>query len=91
MAIGPQHVTCVTLSSSNLHHVVWIGSVAPGKSEGTMTVKTALNTQMETVQDISRQVQQMEQDASDLRAAMLNLLADTATTSATSGNDSIVC
>ena len=56
-----------------------------------MTVKTALNTQMDTVQDISCQVHQMEQDASDLRAAMLNLLADTATTAATSGNDSIVC
>ncbi|MGY8995119.1 MAG: hypothetical protein ACKVH7_01620 [Alphaproteobacteria bacterium] len=56
-----------------------------------MTVKTALNTQMDTVEDISRQVRQMEQDASELRAAMLNLLADTATTAATPGDDSIVC
>ncbi len=56
-----------------------------------MTVKTALNAQMETVQDLSRQVRRMEQDASNLRNAVLKLLAETATTPATPGNDSIAC
>lgn len=56
-----------------------------------MTVKTALNTELETVADLSRQVRRMEKDASELRAAMLNLLARTATTSATPANDSIIC
>ncbi len=59
--------------------------------EGTMTVKTALNTRKDTVEDILRQVERMERDANALRAAKPNLLVRTAKSPATSGDNSIIC
>jgi hypothetical protein len=56
-----------------------------------MTVNTALNTHKDVVEDLSRQVRRLERDANELRAAMLNLLADTANAPATPGDESIVC
>ena len=55
-----------------------------------MTVKTALNAEMDTVEDLFRQVRRMEQDASNLRIAVLNLLAETATMPATQTNNPVL-
>ena len=53
-------------------------------------VQTALNSQKDTVENLSRDVARLEKKAADLRAALLNMLVDTATTSATTGNDAVV-
>ena len=72
-------------------HVGGAGDAATRRSLGDTMVKTALNTQKDAVDDLSRDVARLEKEASDLRNAVLSLLVDTATTPATSGKDAIAC
>ncbi|MBT5432600.1 MAG: hypothetical protein P8Q36_08080 [Alphaproteobacteria bacterium] len=54
-------------------------------------VETALNTQISTVQDLSRDVARMEKEATELRASLLELLVETATVSESKNNDTVTC
>ena len=54
-------------------------------------LKTALNAQVSTVEDLSRDVARLEREVTELRASVLELLVETAVVSESDNNDIVVC
>ena len=56
-----------------------------------MTVSTALNQNVDEIEAVARDVKRLEERASSLRAALLDLLVRTSTADRTDGNDTVLC
>jgi hypothetical protein len=84
-------VSWVTLLLPKRGHVDGYRTTQHPANEDTAMVETALNTQISTVQDLSRDVARMEKEATELRASLLELLVETATVSESKNNDTVTC
>jgi len=84
-------VSWVTLLQRKRGHVYGHRTTQhPGNEDITM-LKTALNAQVSTVEDLSRDVARLEREVTELRASVLELLVETAVVSESDNNDIVVC